>query len=34
MRICHFVFLFYFKKGYSHFTVTLHLYNLNIKEIG
>ena len=28
------VFLFYFAKNYSHFTVTLRLYNLNIKEMG
>lgn len=34
MRICRFVFLFYFAQNYSHFTVTLHLYNLNIKGIG
>mgnify|MGYP006869294469 CR=1 FL=1 len=34
MRIVTLFSCFILKKGYSHFTVTLHLYNLNIKGIG
>ncbi len=34
MRIVTLFSCFILSKNYSHFTVTLHLYNLNIKEIG